>query len=33
VVALTETGLRYPARRHTLMRRWRDQMGFAVRPD
>ncbi|RID98736.1 helix-turn-helix transcriptional regulator [Simplicispira hankyongi] len=33
VVALTETGLRYPARRHTLMRRWRDQMGYPLALD
>ncbi len=32
VIALVETGERYPARRHALMKRWREQQGYVDRP-
>ncbi len=30
VVKLADTGERYPSRRHTLMKHWREQTGYAV---
>ncbi|MDO4769842.1 MAG: transcriptional regulator, partial [Brachymonas sp.] len=33
VLALTETGQRYPQRRPTLLRQWRAHMGFDTPPD
>ena len=30
VQALTDTGQRYPARRHQLIERWRQQMGYEL---
>ncbi len=33
VIALVETGESYPARRHALMKRWREQAGYCEVPD
>ncbi len=30
VVSLRNTGMRYPSRRHVLIQRWRDQMGYDI---
>lgn len=33
VLTLADTGLNYPQRRPTLLRRWRTHMGFDTPPD